>query len=175
MDEKLLINECRKRNHFAQRKLYERYVQKIFLVVMRYIEDEYTAEELTADCFIKCFDKMDLFDDRGEGSFFAWLKKIAVNECLSHLRKRKIIYEPEEKIMNLPDPSSINNALSKMRHDEIIKAIRKLPEGYRMVFNLFAIEGYSHAEIAVQLGISEETSRSQLYKARLALQKTIKK
>jgi len=175
MEEELLISECKKNNHFAQRKLYEQYVQKIFWVVIRYIENEATAEELVADCFIKCFEKINQFEYRGVGSFCGWLKKIAVNECLSHLRKKKIVYDTEEKLISDLSQSSANNALSKMAHDEIINVIRQLPEGYRMVFNLFAIEGFSHAEIATQLGISEETSRSQLHKARLALQKTIKR
>lgn len=175
MEEALLITQCRQNNHFAQRKLYERYVQKIFLVVIRYIEDKYTAEEITADCFIKCFEKIGSFESRGDGSFYGWLKKIAINECLSHLRKRKIVYEAEEQAMNAITQVQMNDALSRMQHDEIIKCIRQLPEGYRMIFNLFAIEGFTHAEIAQQLDISEATSRSQLYKARLALQKAIKR
>lgn len=175
MEEQTLIKQCKARNHFAQRKLYEQYVSKIFLVVMRYVADAQTAEEITADCFIKCFEKMELFAYQGEGSLGAWLKKIAVNECLSYLRKRKIRFEAEEKIIDQLDYSTMNTAFSKMQHDEIVQTILQLPEGYRTVFNLFSIEGFTHAEIAQQLNISEETSRSQLYKARLALQKNIKR
>ena len=174
MHEQLLIQRCKKKDASAQRSLYECYVKKIFLTVLRYIDDEMATEEVTADVFVKCFDKINGFEYRGEGSFYGWLKRIAVNESISHLRKRNLLWD-ELKEDRGTTQNEENYAETKMSHDEIIKTIRSLPDGYRMVFNLFAIEGFTHIEIAIKLNITVETSRSQLFKARKALQKLIKR
>ena len=175
MEETKLIQQCKKENTLAQRMLYEQYVQRIFLVILRYVSQKETAEELTADAFVKAFDKMKSFEYYGAGSFYAWLKKIAVRTCLSYLRTQKLsISSIDENEQILQQDTTENPALPKMQHDEVMKLIMQLPCGYRTVFNMYAIEGYSHKEISEVLQISEQTSRSQFYKARMALQKLLK-
>jgi RNA polymerase sigma-70 factor (ECF subfamily) len=138
---------------------------------MRYLKNLHDAEEMMQNGFFNFFRSIDRFIYNGKGSVGAWLKKIMVNECLMHLRKKGL------KIVNEQMAEGVETdggQVSKMHATEIYRLVLDLPEGYRTVFNLFAVEGYSHREIAAMLGISEGTSKSQLSKARLMLQKVIK-
>jgi len=143
----------------------------MLMVCLRYVKSLPDAEEMMLNGFYNFFKTIDRFIYSGQGSIGGWLKKIMVNECLMHLRKKGL------KIVNETDASNTatdDGIISRMNANEIYKLVMTLPEGYRTVFNLFVIEGYTHREIAVMLGVNEGTSKSQLSKARMQLQKMIK-
>lgn len=139
-------------------------------VCRRYFKDEYEAEECMIEAFVKVFEKISQF--KLEGSFEGWIRRIVVNECLMALRAKKqmgnqmsyddIIYEPNPQ---LPETS--------LEAQDLLKLVEQLPVGYRTVFNLYAIDGYTHEEIGQSLGITESTSKSQLHRARALLQRMI--
>lgn len=165
-----LIAACRKGDSKAQREIYEKYSPLMFAVCRRYVEQLDAAEDILICGFTKAFQKIDQF--KGEGSFEGWIRRIMVNEALSHIRKNKSMYlEVEiEKAEREPDMGLISQQLEV---EDLQKLIDRLPSGYRTVFNLYAIEGYSHKEIAERLEISENTSKSQLSRARTHLQKLL--
>ncbi|MES2730301.1 MAG: sigma-70 family RNA polymerase sigma factor [Bacteroidota bacterium] len=161
------IRACQKGEATAQRQVYEKYARKMLGVCLRYANDSFEAEEILISGFLKVFDKVGQF--KGEGSFEGWIRKIMVNQALSYLRKNKSIYlETDlEKADYEPDFQSPN---SHLEAEDLLIMIQQLPPGYKTVFNLYAIEGYSHKEIANLLHISESTSKSQLCRARALLQ-----
>lgn len=130
------------------------------------------AEDVVTEGFVKVFSKINTFEYRGARSFEGWIKRIMVNESLMALRKKKHV---QVDIDNFVDIESGLMTGSQLEYNEIIKVIHKLPKGYRTVFNMYVIEGYSHKEIANKLQISENTSKSQLSKARASLLKSLKK
>ena len=142
----------------------------MFAVVRRYVSDKATAEDLLHDGFVVLFTKIG--DWRGEGAFDAWCRRIFVNTTLSYLRKANPLGVVDEDIGDLP-PRHTGGAppdiVAQIGAEDLRRAIGELPEGYRMVINLYAIEGYSHAEIGEMLGISEATSRSQYLRAKQRL------
>ena len=168
--EEKLISECRKGNRKAQRDLYEKYSSLMFSVCRRYINESSEAEDVLVGGFTKVFQKLDQF--KAQGSFEGWIRRIMVNESLSYIRKNKSMYlEVEiEKADKEPDYNQLHNQLEV---EDLQKLIAQLPTGYRTVFNLYAIEGFSHKEIADKMGISENTSKSQLSRARTHLQKLL--
>jgi RNA polymerase sigma factor (sigma-70 family) len=168
--DKDLIEGCKKHDRHAQRFLYEHFSGKMYALCCRYIKDKMEAEDVLVTSFTKVFDRIDQF--KGEGSFEGWIRRIIVNESLSYLRKNKSMYlETDiEAADREPDYASLENQLEA---NDLLKMISGLPTGYRIVFNMYAIDGYSHKEIAEQLGISENTSKSQLSRARVALQKVL--
>ncbi len=141
------------------------------MVCMRYVKSLPDAEEMMLNGFYNFFKTIDRFIYSGQGSIGGWLKKIMVNECLMHLRKKglKLVIET-----GAGDAVVDDGIISRMNANEIYKLVMTLPEGYRTVFNLYVIEGYTHREIAAMLGVNEGTSKSQLSKARMQLQKMIK-
>lgn len=163
--EKALVN-----NRKAQQQLYEMFAPKMLSVCRQYIKDISLAEEVMVGGFFKAFTALDSF--KGTGSFEGWLRRIMVRESISWLRKeRKLQFEPEEVI-----DYTIEHAVyldSPLEVEHLQRIIDELPEGYRMVFVMYAVEGYKHAEIATELGISESTSKSQLFKARKMLQRKL--
>jgi RNA polymerase sigma-70 factor (ECF subfamily) len=128
------------------------------------------AEDVLVTAFMKVFDKIDQF--KSEGSFEGWIRRIVVNESLTHLRRNRSMYlETElEQADREPDYDRLSDHLET---EDLLNIIQELPAGYRIVFNMYAIDGYSHKEIAEQLGISENTSKSQLSRARVYLQKKL--
>lgn len=140
----------------------------MYALCMRYIKDDSEAEDVMITAFVKVFEKIDQF--KGEGSFEGWIRRIMVNESLTYIRKHKSMYlEVDiEQADREPNCEELGNHLEA---EDLMKMVNQLPVGYRTVFNLYAIEGYSHKEIAKQLGISENTSKSQLSRARVLLQK----
>ena len=136
-----------------------------------YIKDVHQAEEAMCNGFLKVFTKLDTYNNKG--SFEGWIRKIMVRESISYLRTRKDLYFSEDGIIENKD--SINNIQTNLEVEDIQLLIDQLPEGYRVVFVMYAIEGYKHQEIAKTLGISESTSKSQLFKARKQLQAQLKK
>ena len=168
--EEKLIEACRKGDSKAQRAIYEKYAPLMFAVCRRYVQEVHEAEDVLVTGFTKVFQKIDQF--KSEGSFEGWIRRIMVNQALTHIRKNKSMYlEVEiEKADREPDYSQLQTALEV---EDLQKLIDRLPAGYKTVFNLYAIEGYSHKEIANQLDISENTSKSQLSRARVHLQKLL--
>ncbi len=165
-----LLNGCKKRNPHAQKRLYETYSSKMYAISYRYVKDSMEAEDVLVTAFTKIFERIDQF--KNEGSFEGWIRRVVVNEALTHLRRNRSMYvETElEAADREPDYSSISDHLEA---EDLMHMIQELPSGYRMVFNLYAIDGYSHKEIAEQLDISENTSKSQLSRARAYLQKIL--
>lgn len=165
------IIQAKKGNQKAQRELFEYYGKRMFMLCLRYVKNQQDAEELLSNGFVKAFASLDKFEIRGEHSFEIWLKRILINECLMFLRKQNrapLIVEPDENLVNRQE-----GILDKLHADTLFELILNLPEGYRTVFNLFEIEGYSHAEIAEQLGITVGTSKSQLSKAKVVLKELV--
>ncbi|MEQ8533219.1 MAG: RNA polymerase sigma factor [Imperialibacter sp.] len=168
--EEALIKGCQKGNSRDQQALFEKHSAKMMGVCYRYVKDSDEAEDVMISAFAKVFEKLDSF--RFEGSFEGWLRRIMVNESLMYLRRNKSMYvEVEiEKADREPDFSQLSDQLEA---DDLMAMIQELPVGYRTVFNLYAIEGFSHQEIAEMMEISEGTSKSQLSRARALLQKQL--
>jgi RNA polymerase sigma-70 factor (ECF subfamily) len=165
-----LIARCQKENPQAQALLYDKYAKKMFAICLRYIKTPDEAEDTMINAFMKVFTNIRKFE--GKGSFEGWIKRIMVNESLTYLRRNKSMYlEVEiEKADYEPDYNTLSNQLET---EDLMKMVGNLPVGYRTVFNLYAIEGYSHKEIAEQLGVNINTSKSQLSRARALLQKQL--
>ena len=165
-----MIKGCLKGDKKSQRALYDIFSPLMLSICRRYISDHDMAQDIMIRAFMKVFDNLEKF--RSEGSFEGWVRRITVNESLGWLRKNKSMYleveiESADKEMNLDTISG------QLHADDLMVLVQALPDGYRTVFNLFAIEGYSHTEIAGQLGISENTSKSQLSRARSLLQRKL--
>ena len=166
-----LIGKAIRNNREAQHKLYELHAPKMLSVCRYYIKDLQKAEEVMLNGFFKAFTNLKKFEDKG--SFEGWLRKIMVRESISFLRSQKNI---EFALDDVSITSDYNDAInSSFEVAEIQQLIDNLPEGYKLVFVMFAIEGYKHHEIAEILNISAGTSKSQLFKARQILQEKIKK
>ncbi|MCL2328168.1 MAG: sigma-70 family RNA polymerase sigma factor [Bacteroidetes bacterium] len=164
-----VIAGCKRKEMWARKELYERYAGSMLSICARYTGCRDTARDVLQDGFYKVFTKID--DYAGNGSFEGWLKRIFVTTALEQLRKKRfapIIDEYEEII---EDTETL--AFDKLSTDDLHRCIAELPDGFRTVFNLYAIEGYSHAEIATMLKIKEVTSRSQFMRARQILQKNV--
>jgi len=173
MNDTQLIEGCKRGNRQAQKTLFDAYSKGMLLLCRRYVRDHNDAEEVLLTGFHKFFLSIDRFEYSGTGSVGGWVKKILINECLLFLRKsREITFSPEEYTEAVVSEDDI---VAKMNAADILKLISKLPDGYRLVFNLYVIEGYNHREIAEMLEITEGTSKSQLSKARALLQKQLKK
>ncbi|MDR2057411.1 MAG: sigma-70 family RNA polymerase sigma factor [Dysgonamonadaceae bacterium] len=174
-EQRQLIEACKRNDTEAKKKLYELYAPVMFGICVRYVKEKESAKDILQEGFIKIFTKID--DYSGAGSFEAWMKKIFVTTALEHLRSAKVwrsnisMEDYNETIVDNFDVSMV----SQLSADEILKYINELPTGFRTVFNLYAIEGYSHAEIARMLKIKEASSRSQLARARQLLQNKIQK
>jgi len=166
MNEAEIIYNCKKQHAASQKYLYNLYAGKMLSVCMRYITNKAEAEDVLQEGFIKIFANIIHF--REEGSFEGWMRRIFVNTALSALRVKQLKFS--ESIDNHINQSQVNpSVFDKIGAQEIFDVIRTLPNGYRVVFNLFAIEGYSHKEIAAMLNITESTSRTQFLKARNVL------
>ncbi len=168
-NETQLIKEAAKQQRDAQHQLYEMHAPKMLSICRRYVRDLHFAEEVMLNGFLKVFTNLKSF--KFEGSFEGWMRRIMVNESISFLRKEKQIFFTEE--IQSYNEASWNNINTELEVEQIQDLIDSLPEGYKMVFVLYAVEGYKHNEIAKMLGISESTSKSQLFKARKMLQQKL--
>ena len=165
-NEKLLIKKAIQNDREAQEQLFVRHSPKMLGVCRQYVKDIQHAEDLLLSGFLKVFTKLATF--KNEGSFEGWIRRIMVNTCISHLRKKNLVnLSDEDFVFNEAATESLENTSVT----DIQKLIDALPEGYKIVFNLFAIEGFKHSEIASNLGISLSTSKTQLFRARKLLQK----
>jgi RNA polymerase sigma-70 factor (ECF subfamily) len=170
MDEQL-IKECIKKDIRAQKQLYEKYASLMMSVCLRYVRDKDIAQDLLQDGFIKLFDKIHTYS--GAGSFVGWMRKIFVNTALEYLRHNDVFKYSTSIDVAFNIENEEESPIDKISADELMRCITELPPGFRTVFNMFAIEGYSHAEIAEILEIQEGTSRSQYARARTLLQQKI--
>lgn len=166
MTETILIKKCQQFDSRAQKMLYDRYAPTMLGICRRYVKDLMEAENVMSEGFFKVFTKINQFN--AEGSFEGWIKRIMVNESLTLLRKRNdfnlTLENSNLNISSAPNPEETTSA------NNILELLNKLPTGYRTIFNLYVIEGFKHQEIADNLGISINTSKSQLIKARKRLQ-----
>jgi len=171
MDEGQLIDGCIKNDRKAQKALYDKYSKRMMAVCLRYVKDTEDARDLLQEGFIKLFTNIHSYS--GDGSFDGWVRKIFVNCALERLRHQDVLRNADDieetDYAEIPDESTV----SQLSAEEIMAYVRSLPDGFRTVFNMFAIEGYSHKEIGEKLHISESTSRSQYMRARKLLQKKI--
>jgi RNA polymerase sigma factor (sigma-70 family) len=165
-----LVEGCRRKEAAAQKALYDHMAAKMFSICCRYVKDRMEAEDVLVTSFTKVFDRIEQF--KGDGSFEGWVRRIVVNESLTYLRKNRSMYlETDlEAADREPDLGTLSGQLEA---DDLLKLVAELPTGYRIVFNLYAIDGFSHKEIAAKLGINENTSKSQLSRARSFLQERL--
>ncbi|WP_106144963.1 RNA polymerase sigma factor [Flagellimonas meridianipacifica] len=169
-NEKAWIKRAVSGDSKAQQMLYDRYAGKMLSVCRQYVKDVQFAEDVMVHAFVKVFKNLNSFEYRG--SFEGWIRKIMVRESISYLRKRQFVVYDDGVLEN--QEKVLDSAYSAFDVEYIQNQIDQLPEGYKMVFLLFAIEGYKHHEIAEMLQISEGTSKSQLFKARKMLQENLK-
>ncbi len=165
-----IIAGCKAGNRQMQEMLYKQTAAKMFAICMRYAKDRMEAEDVLQMGYIKVFGKINEF--RGEGSFEGWMRRIMVNTAIESYRKnlRSLAIVPIDDVYEQPQTGFDYHSLGVK---DLMKLIQNLADGYRVVFNMYAIEGYSHKEIAKELGISEGASKSQLSRARAILQKEI--
>ncbi|MFM2393235.1 MAG: polymerase, sigma-24 subunit, ecf subfamily protein [Bacteroidota bacterium] len=165
-----LIVGCKNKDASAQKQLYNQYKSVLFSICRRYINVSEDAEDVLIEAFVKIFEKVE--DYKSEGSFEGWMKRIAVNEALMFLRKkRKILNELSETHYEISEEPHYDDEFDELK---ILELFDKLPDGYRTILNLYVVEGYKHKEIAEILGISINTSKSQLILARKRMQDIIK-
>ncbi len=173
-----IISDCKRGKAYAQEQIYDLYSGAMLGICMRYAKDKSEAEDILQEGFIKVFTKIGLYDFNTVNSFSAWMKRIIVNTALNYIRDNKkhnifsdideentdaLSYEPEEMEQKIT-----------ISQQEILQLVQELPKGYKLVFNLYTFEKYSHQDIAIELSISVSTSKTQLFKARKLLQKRIK-
>ncbi|MBN7815365.1 RNA polymerase sigma factor [Algoriphagus pacificus] len=165
-----VIQGCLKGDRSAQRHLYESYSGKFLVICLRYLKDREHAEDVMIEGFMKIFEKLPQFQHKG--SFEGWMKRIIVTQALMTLRSNRHLMM-EVNMENDAAYQDHNYELTHLETEELLDLVKSLPVGYRTVFNLYAIEGYSHQEIGELLGISESTSKSQLNRARNVLKEKI--
>lgn len=168
--EQQLIKECKQGKSSAQKEVYDKYAPVMLSVCFRYVKDRMEAEHVMVGGMVKVFKNVHQFKE--EGSFEGWIRRIMVNECLMYLRKNRnmALSTDIDSVKEEPNYEAISESV---KTEELMAMIMELPVGYRTVFNLYAIEGYKHDEIAEMLGISTGTSKSQLNRARKLLQKQL--
>jgi len=167
-----LINGCLKGDRRMQEELYSRFSPRMYGVCLRYAADSEEAADILQEGFIKIFKKLDTF--RSEGSFEGWIRRIFVNTAIEHFRRRKYLMPVTEKEENTIE-GKYTSVLDEMAEKDILALVQELSPGYRTVFNMYVVEGYTHKEIADMLGISEGTSKSQLSRAKVILQDMVRK
>lgn len=172
MTDSELINGCIRENEKSQKEVFHKYAGKMLSVALRYARNSMDAEDIIQDAFIKVFDKITQF--KSDGSFEGWIRKIVVNTAL---KKYTLIRYDKEingyEVKETDESTTEASAYAQITEKELMNLINKLPDGYRLVFNLYVIEGYQHEEIAQLLKIQAGTSRSQLVKARNMLKTQI--
>lgn len=167
-----LIGKCRKQDRKAQYEVYQLYAKAMLNTAFRILQNDAEAEDVLQDAFIAAFGTLDRY--RGDSTFGAWLKRIVVNKSIDALKKKKAQFVPIEEARLLPDNySEPVNSKYNVPPEKVKQAIDALPDGYRVVFSLYLLEGYDHQEIAGILGISESASKSQYSRAKAKLRKVL--
>jgi RNA polymerase sigma-70 factor (ECF subfamily) len=167
-----IIDQCKNNNAKAQMQLYNLYCKAMFLIAYRYVKDQFIAEDVMQDAFIKAFKNIDNY--KNEVAFGAWLKRIVINQSIDQLKKNKLelVTINEEITMTFED--DLWQFESTMAVDEIVSNIKLLKEKYRLVLTLYLLEGYDHQEIAEILNITENTSRTHLLRGKKLLKEQLK-
>ncbi|MEQ9405871.1 MAG: RNA polymerase sigma factor [Cyclobacteriaceae bacterium] len=165
-----LIRGCKKGKREFQQALYDKFCDGMYLVALRYSKMQQEAEDILQEAFLKVFKNIGTF--REDSSLAYWIKRIVVNTALNHQRSKLYLY-PMVDVTDLNDRVVNESAISNLSYDELLKLVQKLPSGCQVIFNLFAIEGYKHHEIAEMLKISEGTSKSQYSRAKSILSEKI--
>lgn len=166
-----LISGCLQGDRRMQEALYSRHSPRMYAVCLRYAGNAEEAEDILQEGFIKVFKKMDSF--RSEGSFEGWIRRIFVNTAIEHFRRKRYLMPVTEKEENTIE-GKYTSVLDELAEKDILALVQELSPGYRTVFNMYVVEGYTHKEIADMLGISEGTSKSQLSRAKVILQGMVK-
>jgi RNA polymerase sigma factor (sigma-70 family) len=166
-----LIKGCMEGNRRMQEELYSRFSPRMYAVCLRYAGNAEEAEDILQESFIKVFKKLDSF--RSEGSFEGWVRRIFVNTAIEHFRRKRYLMPVTEKEENTIEGKYIS-VLDELAEKDILALVQELSPGYRTVFNMYVVEGYTHKEIADMLGISEGTSKSQLSRAKVILQDMVR-
>jgi len=166
-----IIKACLRKEETAMRAIYDRYVDRLYYVIKRYVKDDYHIENILQDVFLKVFNKIDTFDAE-KGAFNTWITTIAIRESLNHLRKSKI------DLMPLEDASTwvaadVDPLLNQLELEDLMTRVNAIPDKYRVIFTLYEVDGYDHKEIGEMVGIGESTSRSYLTRAKKMLQEEI--
>lgn len=172
MKEKEMIEGSLRGEERCQRALFERYAPLLMGVCQRYCRTQAEAEDVLQDTFVRLFAKLNHYGF--QGSFAGWARRLCVNVALKTYQRKRFSLE-QTGLDDVPEHGGAPTAYTDLGEQELLDLIRQLPDGYRIVFNLYAIEGYSHKEIGQQLGIQEASSRSQLLKARKLLQQQIER
>lgn len=170
MEESLLIQLCLKQDYSAQEFLYKKYAPRFLALILRYIPQRDDAEDVLVESIFKIFTKLDTF--KKEGSFEGWMKRLVVNDCLMFLRKNKMITVGIDTLNEVKTDVDDHFFMEKDL-DAIKLVIDSLPSGYKIIFNLYVVEGFKHKEIAQLLGISVNTSKSQLIHAKRSIRKQL--
>lgn len=173
---KKLINRCKKGDRKALKDLYEEFYPLVYRVNMRYLKNEHDAKDMTQDCFLKLFDSLNKFNFKG--SFQGWVARMATRQCLDYFRKAKLVVEDIENVefqLTAENKNPEKLMLKQMRESERVKeAMNMLPDGYRTVVLLYAVEDYKHREIAEMLDISVGTSKSMYSRGKKLLLELLK-
>ncbi|MFT4521390.1 MAG: RNA polymerase sigma factor (sigma-70 family) [Bacteroidia bacterium] len=167
--ERELIEACQRGDSEAFELIYNNLSDKMYAVCLRYTKHNDDAKDVLQDAFIRIYKNLKQF--RFSGSFEGWCRRIVVNTAIERIRKNGRL--AEDSLELAPETSVKAESFEQLKYDDLMTLIRTLPDGYRTVFNMYVIEGYSHKEIAEELQVSESTSKTQLYKARLTLQQKL--
>ncbi len=165
------LEKLKQKDVLACKQLYLQYADAMYNVCLRILQHQAEAEDALQEAFIKVFNNIQQY--RNESSIGSWIKQIVTNTCLNVLKKRKIIFNELDDNVELSETESENNNETNFSIDDIKKAIEELPQGYRVVFNLYMFEDYSHRQIADMLEISESTAKTQLFKAKRKLKELL--
>lgn len=168
-----LISECKSGNRSAHKQLYDMYKVKMLTLCMRYMPNKQDAEDMLQEGWIKVFKELEKFDS-SKGTFYGWIRKIFVNTNLEYLRKKRLKFDDVSELQFENVLGYEMGIFSELSLQEIVNLLQELPNGYRSVFNLYVIEGYTHKEIGEMLDISPNTSKTQLMKARQMMQSKFK-
>src|SRR5690349_21749928 len=171
MTEEAILQGCLNNNAAAQKALYEKYSAKMLSVCYRYAHNREDAEDMLQEGFIKVFGQIHTFQNRG--AFEGWIRRIIIHTCINNLKKNKRFNESVDLIHATTIQVREESVPSIVQAKQVVECIRILPKGYRTVLNLYAIEGYSHKEIAGMLDIEESTSRSQYTRAKQMLEEIL--
>jgi RNA polymerase sigma-70 factor (ECF subfamily) len=167
-----IIEGCILGNPRLQRMLYEKFSPKMYALCIRYAGNTDDAQDILQDGFVKVYSNIGKY--KGTGSFEGWIRRIIVNTAIEHFRKKNMLYSIDEKTeIQLADENT--NIFNQLEAKELLEIIKSMPAGYRTVFNLYAVEGYTHKEIASMMNLTEGTSKSQYARAKSWLQEKIKK
>lgn len=169
-DFKPIISECIAGNQKAQAKLYQQFAPKMFGVCLRYARDLSEAEDNLQEGFIKVFTNLKSF--RNDGSLEGWIRRIMINVSLEKIRKQRLLF-PVEDVAIYDSVNFSDDVIAKISADDLLKLVQQLPPRYRLVFNLYVIEGMSHEEIANEMSITKGTSKSNLARAREILKRKV--